>query len=45
MENGTKRDNNDEHNDLEEEIDSIAYALADFKGIGKDQVTVQPKKT
>ena len=42
--NGTKIDKDDEQNDFENEINDIVYALADFKGIGKDQVTFHSRK-
>ena len=44
MENGAKSEEYDANYDLEEEIDEIVYALADFKGLGKDQVNLHPNK-
>lgn len=40
MENGAKSEEYDANYDLEEEIDEIVYALADFKGLGKDQLSI-----
>ena len=42
--NGTNLDKEDEQNDFENEINHIVYALADFKGIGKHQVTFHSRK-